>query len=190
MNTTIGTPASPNSGASSTGSSSGRETVATIGCAGRPSADAPRALVVVEQRRVALGAQRAVPTSTASAARAQLAQQRAVGRVAERDRAPVDRGAPVGRGDHVGDDPRPRAGRPTGGASSPNAATTSRTARAPPSSSRRQRRAGGEDQSPTSSADVDLALGDRDVAGPVGRADPDRVRAGLARRCATPSPPA
>ena len=65
-----------------------------------PGRGAVRALVVVEQVGVALGAQGARADEDRVDRGAQLAQQRAVGGVAEPDRAPLDGDAAVGRGDH------------------------------------------------------------------------------------------
>ena len=53
--------------------------------------DPPRALLVIQQRRIPLRAQRPRPDQHGIRRRAQLAQQRAIGRVAQRDRAPVHR---------------------------------------------------------------------------------------------------
>ena len=61
---------------------------------------AVRALLVVEQVGVALGAQRPGADEDRVDRGAQLAQQRAVGGMAEADRAALDGDAAVGRGDH------------------------------------------------------------------------------------------
>ena len=74
--------------------------VATIGSGSRPGGRAVRALLVVEQVGVALGAQRAGADEDRVGRGAQLAQQRAVGGMAEPDRASLHGDAAVGRGDH------------------------------------------------------------------------------------------
>ena len=79
---------------------------------GQPPRHPPLALVVVEEVRVALGAQRPGADEDRVDRRAQLAQQRAVGRMAEADRASLHRRAAVGRGDHRRRDPRAGAARP------------------------------------------------------------------------------
>ena len=74
--------------------------VATTGSGSRPRAGAMRALVVVEQVGVALGAQRGGADEDRVDRGAQLAQQRAVGGMAEPDGASLHGDATVGGGDH------------------------------------------------------------------------------------------